>query len=640
MGLLLAAATFLAYQPIWHAGFIWDDDIYVTANRLLTAPDGLSRIWFSLDSPSQYFPLTYTSLRFERGLWGLSPAGYHGVNLLLHAVNALLLWRLLKRLGLTGAWLAAAIFALHPVQVESVAWIAELKNVLMLFFYLLAVWAWVEFIERPAGRGGWYYLLALLLHALALCAKTTACTLPVALLLILWLKAKPIGRVRLAQTLPFFALSLGMGLLTIWWERYHQGTQGTLFEMPWLERVLVASHAFWFYLGKLVWPANLIFIYPRWPTDDAVSAARYLWLAAAAGLGVAIYFTRRFHGRGVESALIFFVVTLSPVLGFIMLYTFSYTFVADHYQYVACIGPMALGSAGLSLALGSLERRLAWAKMIVPMALLLTLGALTWRQCGMYANAETLWRTTIARNPDCWMAHDNLGVELGEQGKLAEAMQHFELALQLKPDYADAYCNLGVVLARQGKLVEAIQHYERALQLKPNYAEAHNGLGNALAGQGRWDEAIPHYERALQLKPDNAVAHYNLGCAALLKGAVDAAIAQFQKALQINPDYAEARNNLAWLLATCPQASLRNGNQAVALAQRANQLTGDGNPVVLCTLAAAYAEAGRFPEAVETAQRALQLAGTQSNPALADALRSQLKLYQAGIPFHSAEPTP
>jgi hypothetical protein len=321
LGLLLVVATLLAYQPAWQAGFIWDDDEYVTDNPLLTAPDGLKRIWFSLDSPSQYFPLTYTVFRIERSLWGLNPAGFHWVNILLHAANALLVWRLLRRLSVPGAWLAAAIFALHPVQVESVAWITELKNVLSLFFFLLAMRAWVEFVEdrpKPLWR---FYALALMSCALALFSKTTACTLPAALLLVLWLKGKPIDRFRLAQMIPFLAMGAGMGLVTVWWERYHQGTQGVRFSYGLVERLLIASHAVWFYLGKLVWPVNLIFSYPRW-TINAADPLAYGWLAAGLGLGIAIYVARRSAGRGVEVAALFYVTTLGPLLGFIMLYTF------------------------------------------------------------------------------------------------------------------------------------------------------------------------------------------------------------------------------------------------------------------------------------------------------------------------------
>jgi len=352
LGLILVVATVVAYQPALRGSFIWDDDVYVTKNPLLMAPDGLWRIWFLLDSPSQYFPLTYTTFYLERPFWGLNPAGYHFVNLLLHCANALLVWRLLKRLAVPAAWLAALIFALHPVEVESVAWITERKNVLMAFFFFLTLLAWLKFIEEKSARPWRFYVLALVFYALALFAKTTACTLPAALLLILWLEKRPIGRWRLAQVAPFVAMGVGMGLVTIWWEHHHQGTEGKLFTIPWLERGLIASRAVWFYAGKLLWPANLAFSYPRW-TISASDPAAYVWALATAALGVAIWFGRRWTGRSVEVAAAFFGATLSPVLGFIMLYTFYYSFVADHYQYVACLGPIALAAAGI-------ERGLAW----------------------------------------------------------------------------------------------------------------------------------------------------------------------------------------------------------------------------------------------------------------------------------------
>src|SRR6266480_4660058 len=346
LALLLAVTTIFAYQPVWHGGFIWDDDAYITNNELLTAPDGLRRIWFSLDSPSQYFPLVYTMFRFERAWWGLSPTGYHFVNILLHLANALILWSLLARLRVPGAWLAGAIFALHPVQVESVAWITEQKNVLMGFFFLLTLLAWIAFTDESTRRPWRFYALAVILYALALSAKTTACTLPAALLLILWLQKKPINWRRILQVVPFFLLGLGMALVTVWWERYHQGTHGPLFALSPLERTLIASRAVCFYLGKLIWPTNLTFIYPKW-SIARTNPLDYAWLLAGVTLCGAIYFVRRYVGRGVEVAAAFFVVTLSPVLGFIMLATFRYTFVADHYQYLACIGPIALVSAGV-----------------------------------------------------------------------------------------------------------------------------------------------------------------------------------------------------------------------------------------------------------------------------------------------------
>ncbi|MGO9707150.1 MAG: tetratricopeptide repeat protein [Limisphaerales bacterium] len=699
-GALIVVLVFLAYLPALRGGFIWDDDEYVTNNPLLTAPDGLRRIWFSMDSPSQYFPLTYTVFCMEHSLWGLNPTGYHSVNILLHAINALLVWRLLKRLSVPGAWLAAALFALHPVQVESVAWITELKSVLSLFFILLTLGCWIEFIGDRSRR--FWHWLALVFYALALFSKTTACTLPAALLLILWLKAQPIDWRRLAQVVPFLAMGLGMGLLTTWWERFHQGTQGELFSMGGRERLLVASHALWFYAGKLFWPVNLTFSYPRWAIDPANPSA-YGWLLLGIGLGVAIYFTRRFVGRSVEVAALYYAATLSPLLGFVMLYTFRYTFVADHYQYVASLGLIALAAAGITLAF----KTKPILKGAVGGVLLLTLGLLTWRQAGIYRNLETLWRDTLAKNPDCWMAHNNLGLLLKDQGRIEEAMEHyhkalqinpnaaitlddlgmaliakgqfdeaienFRQAIQINPNYAAALDNLGIALAAKGRFDEAIENFRQAIQINPNHCEALNNLGAALTARGRLDEAIKNFRQAIQINPNSSEALDNLGVALAAQGRFDEAIenyrqaiqinpnrtetfvhlgmtlgqlgrtreavAQYREALRLNPNLALALNNLAWVLATSPDDGLRDGAEAVRLAERACELTHYGEPLFIRTLAAAYAEAGRFPEAVTTAEKAEQLATGAGLADVAAKIRPLLELYRAGKPYHETAPT-
>ena len=331
---LIAVATLAAYAPALDAGFIWDDDDYVTQNPLLPAPDGLRRIWFSMDAPSQYFPLVYSSFRAEYALWGFDPFGYHLVNILLHVANALLVWWVLARLRAPGAWFAAAIFALHPVHVESVAWITERKNVLSLFFFLASLLAWMRFAEPGARARGGYYSVALACHALALFSKTTACTLPAAQLLVLWLQGERIRLRRVAQVLPFLLLGFLMGLVTIIWERFHQGTVGDRFELSLVEGALVATRAVWFYLGKLAWPAQLTFSYPKFEIDPR-DPLQYAWLVAGGVLLWALWHWRERIGRAPLAAAIFFVAMLSPMLGFIPLFTFFYTFVADHYQYVA-----------------------------------------------------------------------------------------------------------------------------------------------------------------------------------------------------------------------------------------------------------------------------------------------------------------
>jgi len=664
--LILAAATIFAYRPAWHGGFLWDDDAYVINNELLTAPDGWQRIWFSLDSPSQYFPLTYSMFRIEHTLWGLNTTGYHWVNLLLHVANALLVWAVLARLRIPAAWLAAAIFALHPMQVESVAWITERKNVLMALFFLLTLIAWIAFLDERTRRRWLFYCLALVLYVLALSAKATACTLPAALFLILWLQKKPITVRRLVQIVPFLVLGVAMGLVAVWWERYHQGTSHALF--PFLgpiERVLVASRAVWFYLSKIFWPSNLTFIYPRWNISPA-HLLDYIWLVAGAGVCVAIYFFRRYVGRSVEVAAAFFVATLSPVLGFVMLFTFRYTFVADHYQYVACIGPIALASAGIVSLADTFKRYRA---VIVSVALFLvaSLGALTWRQAGTYSDIETLWRTTLARNPESWMAHTNLALALLQKGKIDDAIAHYRSALQMQPDSWDAEYNLGTALLGKAQVDEAILHCERAVAMRPTDPDAQVALGDALFQKGRIDDAIAHYQTAMTVRPDHFLARYRLGNALLEKGELDSAIQvcrtalmirpadadchttlaialeekgepaeaiqHYEKALELAPRSVSALTNFAWLLATSQDASVRNGRKAIELSSEADQLVGGTSTLVLSTLAAAYAENGEFAKATRTARSAMQLARMHGEDSLATNLDQQIALYRLGMPY-------
>jgi tetratricopeptide (TPR) repeat protein len=532
--LLLVAATILAYQQAWRAGFIWDDDVYITANRLLTARDGLRRIWFSLESPSQYFPLVYTTFRIEYALWGLNPAGYHWVNILLHAANALLLWQLLRRLRVPGAWFAAALFALHPVHVESVAWVTERKNVLMGFFFLLALLCWTAFCEQRSRNKWRWYALAIGCYALALFSKTVACTMPAALLLILWLKREPITWRRIGQITPFVVLGIAMGLVSIWWERFHQGTQGALFEIGLPERFLIAGRACWFYLDKLIWPAHLSFSYPHWEIS-AAHPPDYISVAAVAALAVVIYFARRWVGRSAEVAFVFFVATLSPVLGFIMLYTFRYSFVADHYQYLASIGPLALMAAGMMTAFGFLRREQRFLKPVICTALLLLLGFQTWQQCGAYLNRETLWRAVIAENPGSWMAHNNLGIALVQRAQIDEAFQHYNKALELNPAYGEAYYNLANALLRAQRVDDAIAQYKKALELEPRISAAHANLAAIFLRRGELDEAIARFEKAIELENGNATYHALLGDALRRAGREEEAQLHLRKAAELDP---------------------------------------------------------------------------------------------------------
>jgi tetratricopeptide (TPR) repeat protein len=457
-----------------------------------------------------------------------------------------------------------------------------------------------------------------------------------------------------------------MGLLAVWWERYHQGTNRNVFAfLSPLDRILVASRAVWFYLSKIFWPSNLTFIYPRW-NISAAHVVDYIWLWAGLGACAAIYFLRRYVGRSVEVAAAFFVITLSPVLGFVMLFTFRYTFVADHYQYLACIGPIALASAGVVTFSDKLVQHRA---VIVTAALLAlaSLGILTWRQAATYTDIETLWRTTLARNAECWMAHTNLGLVLLQQGKLDDGIAHYRSALQMQPDSWDAEYNLGTALLGKGQADEAILHCERAVRMRPTDPDARVSLGNALIQKGRIDEAIAHYQEAMILHPDHFLARYSLGHALLEKGELDGAIQicrsalllrpsdadchttlaialeekgnpaeaiqHYQKALELAPKSIPTLTNLAWLLATSQDASLRNGPEAIALAAQADRLVGGTNTLVLRTLAAAYAENGEFAKAIRTARSAMQLARMYGEDSVTTDLDQQIALYQLGMPY-------
>ncbi len=650
---------------------------------MLTAPDGLKRIWFSLDSPSQYFPLVYTAFRLERKIWGLDAAPYHWANILLHALNALLVWRVLTRLKVPAAWLGAALFALHPVQTESVAWITERKNILSLFFCLLATLSWLAFTDRsrrgeevegskrsesaslPRRLKPWqYYVLAFLLYLLALFSKTTACTLPVAFLLLDWWKLDRIRWQRLLQMVPFFLAALFMGLVTVWWEHHHQGVEGKLTGFTLIHRILIASHAIWFYFGKLLWPANLTFSYPLWRINPS-DPMQYGWLLACLVAVVALFFLRRQTGKGLQTALLFYVIILGPLLGFFMLATFKFSFVADHYQYAACIGPLALIAAGIMRVV----QNAAAARLVVPGALLLVLAALTFQQAGIYHDRETLWRSTVETNPQSFMAQNNLAIELLNRGRLDDAILHYEKAVEIQPDEALTRLNLGKALTARGRLDEAITHLRKALELQPDGASIAFALGNALVSEGKLDEAINYYQKSFDLQPDSAAVANTLGSAWLAKGNLDRAIiwfskavalaptmakahanlggafarkrqfgeaiTQFQTAVELQPTNVPALNNLAWLLATCPDGSLRDGQKAVNLARQADQLSRGQSADILITLAAAYAEVQEYPEAVSTVRRALESPAAKSDPVLAASMQEKIRLFESKTPFRT-----
>ena len=739
-GLLIILMIVLAYWPALTGKFVWDDDSWTTnISGLLSNISGLRSIWCQPTALDQYYPLTGTTFWLDYHLWGFWTLPYHVENLLLHILAALLFWGLLRRLQVPGAWLAGAIFALHPVMVESVAWITERKNVLSMVFYLGALLAYLRYArgvasgqpadkcqmtgtdsipsramclsaEDPlgvtkAGHPSLCYALAFILFIAALLAKTTTFSLPAVILLICWWKRGHIRwREDVLPTLPFFAVAIGLSLVTAWLEKNHAGAKGPEWVISFPERCLIAGRVLWFYTGKLFWPVNLCFIYPRWQLN-AGSWWQWLYPITAVATLLGFWLARGRIGRGPAAAAFYFVGTLFPVLGFMSVYFMRYSFVCDHWVYLSSLGLIALTAALVTrVAVHLRAPALLYGFGAVVLAMF---GMLTWRQCGMYADLETLWRDTLTKNPGAWLAHNNLGVVLRDQGRIQEAMEHYEQALRFKPDYALSHNNLGIELWKQGRVQEAIAHYEQAIRFDPAYVEAHNNLGVALENTGKIKEAIGQYEQAVQLNPDNREAHYNFGVAleqlgekndaigqyeqalrldpdyleahgnlggilmqqgriqeaiehfnetvriqpnsavahnnlalALWRaGQVREAMAHWEEALQIKPDYPEAQNDLARVLAMLRPAEGGDPVRAVTLAQRACELTDNSDATCLDTLAVAYAAAGRFNDAIATAEKAIELARSAGQSQLVGEIQARLQLYRNGHAYRRSPDT-
>jgi protein O-mannosyl-transferase len=569
--LILAAATMLAYQPAWNGGFLWDDDAHI-ATAQLRSLDGLRRIWFEPRTTQQYYPLLYSSSWLQERFWGDSPTGYHLVNLLLHIGCAVLVLKILRFLRTPGAELAAIIFALHPVNVETVAWITERKNTLSGLFGLAATLFYLKFdesreLEVPSRdsstsfhsarddkrhRSRLIYALAAGLFLLGLLSKTAIVTLPLAWLVIFWWKRGAISwRRDVVPLIPFFFLSALAGLMTRWVEYVNIGYKARTLDFSLVDRCLIAGRAFWFQLGKVLWPSNLMFVYPRWEINAGVWG-QYLFPLAALGL-LGILWSLRRWSRGPLAGVLIYILLLLPTLGFLNQYFFIYSFVSDHWQYLACLGIITPCASGIVLLVQRFKSWQPWLERGTTLLLGGALFLLTSQQSRMYSDNETLYRTAIARNPACWMAYANLCQMLYEANRIPGAMELFRQALRINP--AVAYYSLGNALTRTGRASEAIDEYEAALRINPDYVEAHTNLGSAFFLTGRTPEAIEHYEQALRIDPDYAQAHSNLGSALVQTDRASEAIAHYKQALRINPGSADTHNNLGAALGQMGQIS-------------------------------------------------------------------------------------
>ena len=549
---LIVVLTIVAYLPALHGGFLWDDKDLITDNHLIKANDGLHRFWFTTESPD-YYPLTSSAWWLEWRLVGAKPMGYHLVSILLHAIDSVLVWMILRRLKIPGALLAGLVFAIHPVNVATVAWVSEQKNTLSMLFYAGAILLYLRFDEdgrppRTSGRGWRWYGLSLFTFLLALFSKTAVVMLPVVLLGCLWWRHGRVRRIDLLRSAPFFALSLGLGLVTIWFQ-YNRFLQGSSVRtVGFLSRLAGAGWIPWFYLYKALVPFNLTVIYPKWEIDSS------RWLSYMPGIiliGCFAWFwrNRETWGRPLLFGLGYFVVTLFPVLGFFDQGFYAHSLVADHWQYYSIIGVIALVVAAGERICRRLGKQGRYLGIALGGAVLLVLGVATWERACIYADPETLWQDNMVRNPNAAVVHNNFGIALAESGRVPEAIAQYEQALRINPDFADAHYNLGIALVQMGRAPEAIAHWERVVLIKPDYAEAHHNLGAALAQVGRVPEAIAHYEQALRINPDFADAHYNLGIALVQMGRAPEAIAHWERVVLIKPDYAEAHHNLGAALA-------------------------------------------------------------------------------------------
>jgi protein O-mannosyl-transferase len=649
--LLQAAAIILAgtwvYAPALRGDWLWDDVVEVSRNPVLREPAGaIGRIWFA-PAGADYFPLKTTVQWAEWHLWGDHRLGYHLTSLALHLLSALLFWRLLRRLcalgggpsGALGPWLGGLIFALHPLAVESVAWISELKNTLSLPPLLLAMICHVAGDAQPPGsarsRG---FLLSLAWFVVAMLCKSSVVMFPVVLLLYAWWRRGRIDRADLRTSAPFFAISLGLGLVTLWFQHHRAIGEAGLAIGGWPSRVAGAGLATLFYLGKFLWPRNLLLIYPRWPLTPPSPAQFVPWVAIAATVGWLWAGRERGATPGRKRTVLFglgcFGVNLVPVLGLVPMAYLRLSWVADHFAYVPMLGLIGLTAAGAGLAAERVRSRPELGRPgAVLLAGLLALLAFAARgHASAFRDEATLWDHTLQGNPDSWTAHNDLGLVLAAQGRLAEAERHYREALRLKPDFANAHNNLGLALGATGRTAEAIAQYHEALQVQPDYAEAHSNLGIALVATGRTTEAIAQYQEALRIRSDYAQAHNNLGVALRGLGQTAEAVAQFEQAVQGQPDFADAHNNLGLALH-------ETGRTAEAVAQfeaavRARPDFGEAHE----NLGLALHETGRIPEAIAQYEEALRLnpGDARAHNNLGVALRATGRTAEACAQFEEA----
>jgi tetratricopeptide (TPR) repeat protein len=662
-GLLALTVGLLFAQTSRYEFLNFDDDKYVTNNPPVAGgltPSGI--VWAFTDThTSNWIPVTWISLMLDCELYGKNAGGHHITNVILHAVTAGLLllvqWSMTRRLWPSA--LAAAVFAVHPLRVESVAWVTERKDVLSGLFFVLALGAYVAYVRRPFSLGR--YSAVALWFLLGMMAKPILVTFPFLLLLLdYW----PLGRLRgrlaarIVEKLPLLALAAGIGVVALCIRGTTTAATGR-FSLAWrLENALVS---YVFYLGKLFYPVHLAVLYPR------VSLLP-VWKVVAASLVLAGISAAAFHWRRRLPYLLvgwlWYLGMMVPVIGLLQVGVGNG---ANRFTYLPQIGL----AVALAWALADAYRRWPagrWACGVGAAVVLAAMMAGAWHETDHWRDSLSMWQHTLACTGSNHVAETNYGAALADAGRFEEAIAHYRKALEFEPDAPLVHRNLGDAYAAMNRIDEAINQYPKAAAGDQCRATAHNNLAILLSRRGRKAEAIAHFQAAIEAKPDNAAAHCNFAVTLVGFGRVDEAIDQYRQTLAIDPGYLDAHTGLgnllaargrfaeamdhyktvlvknpenaravqmlAWLMATSPQAIQRNASEAVELARWACQLTGDRWAEPLDTLGAAYAEAGRFSEAVTAAQRALAIATRQDDRQLAEAVRSRIALYEAGKPYH------
>ena len=582
--LAIVLLTSIFYYPSLTNDFIWDDDDYILNNFSIQHPQGLKDIWFSYKTP-QYYPVVFTSFWIEYHTWGARPLGYHVINLLFHIFNALLIYAILLKLYKTLAFPVALLFALHPVHVETVAWITERKNIYGAFFYLLAVWFYIRFFESKHRRD---YALSFLSFVLALLSKSITVTFVVVPLLIRWWQQKRLEKADVFNLIPFGLIGLLAGLNTVYLEIARVGAKGSNWSLPLLGHLVLPGKIILFYITKLVAPFKLMFFYPRWNIDPS-NPWQWLPVCLVLALLTLLYIYKEKIGRGALATFFFFTASLFPALGFFNVYPMMYSYVADHFQYIASIG-MILFLCGAA--------EFAFARLVLPRVSLstkqrqttlwLTLGAVSLifgvhviSYSPVFENRETLFVDVIQKNPQAWMAHNNLGMVYITKGEISKAMDHYRETLKIKPDdcvahtnmgniyrdqglwekaktayetclqadptYPTAYNNLGLLYVHSGDLQQAQELFEKAAALDPMANDAHLNLGRLFLQQKRYKESLTHFKKTLEIHPYDKGAYLQMGMLYAQRGETKNAERAFQKVLQIDPNNIHAHNNLGLL---------------------------------------------------------------------------------------------